>query len=97
MRPSMPITSGEEGVFGAVQVFDEFDDAVLVLEFVRLAGAFVGDQDPRPGREEGQLLQPLVQHVVAELRVGEDLRIGLEGDLRAGAIAFAELLRARSS
>ena len=40
---------GEERIFRAVQVFDELDDAVLVLELVRLAGALVGNQDPWPG------------------------------------------------
>ncbi len=40
---------GEERIFGAVEVLDELDDSVLVLEFIRLAGAFVGDEDSRRG------------------------------------------------
>ncbi len=83
---------GEQGIFRAVQVFDELDDAVLVLELVRLAAALVGNQDPCAGGEEGELLQPLVEDVVAEFRVGENLRIGPEGNLGAGAFALAELL-----
>ena len=84
----------EQGIFRAVQVFDEFDDAVVVLELVRLAGAFVGNENSRSGRKKCQLLQPLVQDIVAELRVGKNLRIGPEGDFGAGALAFAELLEA---
>ena len=83
---------GEQRIFGAVQVFDELDDAVLVLELVRLAAALVGNEDPRAGGEKGELLQPLVEDVVAEFRVGENLRIGPEGDLGAGAFALAKLL-----
>ncbi len=83
---------GREGRFGAVEMLDELDDAVGVLEVVRLAGALVRDENPRPRCEEGQLLQPLVEHVVAEARVGENLRVGLEGDLGSRAFALAELL-----
>jgi len=72
MRPSDADDVGEERVLGAVEVLDELADAVLVLEFVRLAGALVGDENIlRAGGEEGKLLQPLVKDVVAELVSGK--------------------------
>ena len=49
---------------------------------MRLAVALVVDGDGDAAVEERQLAQPLRQGVEAELGRLEDLRVGLEGDLR---------------
>ena len=57
-----------------------------------LAGALVGELDRQALVEERQLAQPRFQRVVVEGGVVEDLRIGLEGDARAGALGGADVL-----
>ena len=79
-----------DGLAGAVQVADELDDAVVVLEGLALAVAEVLEDDLHAAVEEGQLLQPLVEHVVVELQVAEHLVVGLEGGFRAGALGRAD-------
>ncbi len=79
-------------IIGAVEEFDELQQAVLVTELVGLIGPFVKDADHDARVEERQLLKPLVKCVVDELGLREDLRIGRERDLRAGRVALADLL-----
>ncbi len=74
---------GMERFAGAVEVFDEFDDAALVVEFVVLGGLLVLEENSRAAIEEGELLQPLVENVVRELGGLEDLSVGLEGGFGA--------------
>ena len=62
------------------------DDAALGVEGLFLAGALVGELDGQALVEEGQLAQAVFERVVIERGVVEDLRVGLEGDLGAGAI-----------
>ena len=73
--------------FGAVEVLDELRHAAAVGEGFLLAGAFVGQLDGQALVEEGQLAQAVFQGVVVEGGVVEDLGVGLEGDLGAGAVA----------
>ena len=49
----------------------------------RLGAAVVAQEDGHPGVQEGQLAQPVLQRLVAELRLGEDLDRGHEGELGA--------------
>ena len=74
------------GLLGAVEVFDELGDAALRMERFFLAGALVGELDGQALVEVGQLAQAIFQGVVIEGGVVEDFRIGLEGDLGAGAV-----------
>ena len=82
---------GVDRLAGAVEVLDVFAEAVVVLERFLFAGAVVGDGDPHALVEEGELLHALLQRGVDELGGREDLRIGLEGGLRAalGGVADA--------
>ena len=75
---------------GAVQVLDELEDAALVVERLAVAGALVAEDDLHAAVEEGQFLQAAVEDVVLEVGVGEDLRVGLEGGLRADAVGAAD-------
>jgi hypothetical protein len=73
-----------------IQVLHEGDDAPFVEELVRLAvGALVVDRDGDAGVEEGELAQALGERVEAEFGRLEDLRVGLEGDLRAALLRRA--------
>ena len=69
-----------------VQVLDERDDAAFVLELVALPVALVVDGDEDAAVQERELAQPLRQRVEAVLGRLEDLRVGLERDLRAAAL-----------
>ena len=73
----------------AIEVLDELADAVLVAERLPFVGAGVLDRDPHAAVEERQLLQPLDERRVAELRGLEDLRVGLEGGLGSNLVARA--------
>ena len=68
---------------------DERDDAAFVLELVALAVALVVDGDEDAAVEERELAQPLRQRVEAVFGRLEDLRVGLERDLRAAALRRA--------
>ena len=78
-----------KGLFRAVDPFDELGDAALVGEGFFAAGVAIGQLDRRALVEEGQLAQPVFERVVVERGVVEDFRVGMEGDLGAGAIAGA--------
>jgi len=71
-----------ESVLVPVQVLDKGYDPALVLELVGLLGTLVEDRDFQPRIEEGELAQALREGVEVELPLGEDLGVGLEGDLR---------------
>jgi len=68
-----------------------FGDAFLEFEPVGPVGAVVLHLDRDAGDEEGQLAHAADEGVVLEL-LGrdEDLRVGVEGDLRAGALRLAD-------
>ena len=72
-----------DGLGIAVQVADEFLDAALVVEDLVLVVALVDELDADAGIEERQLAEPLGQHVVVEVDVGEDLGARLEANRRA--------------
>ncbi len=82
---------GVDRLAGAVEVLDVLPQAVVVLVRFVVAGAVVGDGDSHALVEERQLLHALLQRGVDELGGREDLRIGLEGGLRAalGGVADA--------
>ena len=73
------------GSLAPIEILDELEDAALVVERFAVAGAMVAEDDLHAAIEKGQFLQAAVEHVVVELGVGEDLRVGLEGGLGAGA------------
>ena len=75
-----------------VQVLHESDQALVVLEDVLLLRRFVLEADAEAFVEVGQLPQPGGHEVVAECAIGEDLRVGHEGDLRAGLLAMTDRL-----
>ena len=75
-----------DGRLVLVQVLDEGDDPALVEELVRLAVALVVERDRHAAVQEGELAQPLGERVEAVLRRLEDLRVGLERDLRAALL-----------
>ena len=73
-----------------VQVLDERDDAAVVVEAMALAGfALVVERDGDAGVEERELAQAAGERVEAEVDDLEDLRVGLERDLRAAALGRA--------
>ena len=72
-----------------VQVRDERDDAAFVVELVALAVALVVERDENAAVQERELAQALRQDVEAEDRRLENLRVGLEGDLRAAPLRRA--------
>ena len=73
-----------------VQVLDERDDAAVVVEAMALAGfALVVQRDRDAGVQERELAQALGERVEAEFGDLEDLRVGLERDLRAAALRRA--------
>ena len=73
-----------------VQVLDERDDAAVVVEAMALAGfALIVERDRDAGVQERQLAQAAGERVEAEFDELEDLRVGLERDLRAAAFGRA--------
>ena len=82
---------GMEHLLGAPKLLDELLDAVLVEEGLGLLVALVREDDLDARVQEGQLAQAVGEHVELELgRDGEDGRVGLEGDQRAGALGLAD-------
>ncbi len=86
-----------ERVFAVVEILDKFDDAVVKLEIIasiRTALIFlplIFEGDVQPGVQIGQLTKPLTEDVVSELNNGENLPVGLEGDLGARLFASTDL------
>jgi hypothetical protein len=78
-----------ESFLGAVDPFDEFRDAARVGKSFFAACERIGQLDGRPLVEKGQLAQAIFQGVVIELGLLENFRVGVEGDLGAGAVAGA--------
>ena len=72
-----------------VQVLHERDDAAVVVEMVVLPVALVVERDDDAAVQEGQFAQPLRERVEAVDGGLEDLRIGLERDLRAASLGGA--------
>ena len=72
-----------------VEVDDEVLDAALVVELGLAAAlaALVGDRDPQPAGQERRLAQALLERRELEVQGLEDLRVGQEGDRRAGLLA----------
>ena len=79
-----------DGRLRRVQVGDELRDAAVELELVRLVRALVVNRDRQAAVQVRQLAQALAQHLEAELGPLEDLRVGLERDLRAGPLGDAD-------
>ena len=79
-------------VGGAVEELDVFQQTILVAKLVGLIGPLIEDANHDARVEERHLAQPIVKHVVSELGLWKDLRIGRERDLRARRVAFANLL-----
>ena len=82
---------GVDRIARAIEPLDEFDDPPLVEILLRLAAGGVGEADPHARIEEGELLEAAGEDVEGELCRREDLRIGLEGRLRAGAGGGADV------
>src|SRR5690606_11479121 len=84
---------GVDGVLAGVDLADELGDAVLVEEHLGLGGggAFVDEVDFEAGVEEGEFAQALGD-AVGDEDGGflEDLGVGLEGDVGAGAAGLAD-------
>ncbi len=80
---------------GLVEVFDERDDAALVLEDLFFFFALVLQGDFQALVQERQLAEALRQHVEAELERLEDLPVRLEGHLGAAPLGFAGHLERR--
>ena len=79
-------------VLALVQVLHVLRDAagVAELHFLLAAGAFVREGDGEAFIEKRQLAHALFQHVVVEIGAFlEDLRVGQEGDGRAGVLRLA--------
>ena len=72
-----------EGITRAIEPLDEFFDAAFVEELFGATAAGVGEDDSHARVQKGQLLQPAGEDVTGELRLGKDLRVGLEGGFRA--------------
>ncbi len=74
-----------------VQERDELVDAALVLvTFLLPALALVDRGDDEPGVEERELAQAAREDVVVVLGDREDVRVGLERDLRARPVGLAD-------
>jgi len=69
----------------AVEILGEGLDAALVeqLADLGLGGALVAQHDAHARIQEGQLAQPVLERREVEVGLGEDLRRGQEGHLRA--------------
>ena len=63
-------------VGGAVEELDVFQQTILVAKLVGLIGPLIEDANHDARVEERHLSQPIVQHVVGELGLWKDLRIG---------------------
>src|SRR6266481_3057694 len=74
-------------------MFDERDDAAFVLELVALSIALVVERDENAAVEKRELSEPLRERVEAIFDCLEDLRVCLEGHLRAAALRRACLLK----
>ena len=79
------------GSLARLRCCDVLAEAVVVLVAFLFAGAVVGDRDADALVEEGELLHALLERGEDELRVREDLRIGLERGFGAalGGVADA--------
>ena len=82
---------GVDRVAGAIEPLDEFNDPPLVEILLRLAAGGVGEDDLHARVEEGEFLEAAGEDIEGELRRRENLRIGLEGRLRAGAGGGADV------
>ena len=82
---------GVDRVAGAIEPLDEFDDSPLVAILLRLAAGGVGEDDLHARVEEGEFLEAAGEDIEGELRRRENLRIGLEGRLCAGAGGGADV------
>ena len=81
----------EEALLVRVEERDVFGDAFLEFELVGAIGALVLHLDRDAGDEESEFAHAAHERVVLELLGGdEDLRIRMEGDLRAGALRLAD-------
>ena len=81
----------EETLLVGVEEGDVLGDPFLELEAVGAVGAMVLHLDRDAGDEERQLAHAAHERVVLELLGGdEDLRVRMEGDLRAGALRLAD-------
>ncbi len=78
-------------VLRLVDVRHEVADAALVVELLGLpAGPLVAKDDPQTAREERGLAQTLGQRRGGELGLVEDVRVGKEGDDRAGLVLLGD-------
>ena len=53
--------------------YDELDQSIFIVELVGLAAAFIGQPNADSRIQEGHVLQPFVQGVVHEVRIGKNL------------------------
>ena len=83
----MAIGVGDQRLLGAVEIFDELDQAAVIEQLQRLdvGMARVGQHDAHAGIQEGEFAQPVLQRAVVELDHGEGVGRRQEGDLAAGA------------
>jgi hypothetical protein len=77
-------------------VFDERDNAALVVEPVRLPVAFIVEGDDDAPVQKRELAQALREDIETEGGGFEDLVVGLEGDLRASALGRPRLIEIAS-
>ncbi len=84
-----------EDALAAIEVLDEFGDAAGEAEFGFLIGALVFECDFQAFVQEGELAEALGKRVVAVIERGEDRRVGMEGDFRAGFAGFSTGLELR--
>src|SRR5262249_12271684 len=82
---------GVQGLLRLVEELDEADDPALELEDVALLAPLVDDADLRPGVEEGELAQPLAEHVELEIGGLEDGGVGLEPHRGPALVGGADL------
>lgn len=82
-----------EGGLSFVHIPDEVDNATLVLEDLGFGffAAGIAEDDLETLVEEGRLAEVDAQRLVIELDGLENLRIGPEGDGRAGFLGLADL------
>jgi hypothetical protein len=77
----------------AVQVFDEVDDAAVVLEGrLEALAPLVAEVDLQALREEGHLAEALLEHRAVVVDRLEDLEVRQEADARAAAVRLGALL-----
>ena len=75
-----------------VEIFNKFLNAAVVVKLgpQRLNGAFVGQDDPHTGVQEGQFPQALFQRLKDIFAVRERVGRGHEADFGAGAVGVAQ-------